>query len=120
MKRSPVTTDHPEFKKAEEGVKEQTAKLLSIKGKRTVSSFHRELGLLLWEYCGMGRTEAGLKKALAKIPQIREEFWKNVAVLGEDKDFNRSLERAGKNLLKGLGCRGSGGIGLSLVRRACV
>ena len=94
--RQPVTTDHPEFKKAEADVRDRTQKLLSIKGKRTVSSFHRELGLLLWEFCGMGRNEAGLKKALAKIPQIREEFWKNVTVLGEDSDFNRSLERAGR------------------------
>ena len=94
--RQPVTTEHPEFKKAEAAVREQTQKLLSIKGKRTVTSFHRELGLLLWEYCGMGRNEAGLKKALARIPQIREEFWKNVTVLGEDTDFNRSLERAGR------------------------
>ena len=92
----PVTTDHPEFKKAEADAQAQIQKLLSIKGKRTVTSFHRELGLLLWEYCGMGRNEAGLKKALAKIPEIRDEFWKNVAVLGEDKDFNRSLERAGR------------------------
>jgi succinate dehydrogenase / fumarate reductase flavoprotein subunit len=89
--RKPVTTDHPEFKKAESAAKEQINKR-----KRTVTSFHRELGLLLWEYCGMGRNEAGLKKALAKIPEIREEFWKNVTVLGEDKDFNRSLERAGR------------------------
>jgi succinate dehydrogenase / fumarate reductase, flavoprotein subunit len=94
--RKPVTADHPEFKKAEADVRERTHKLLSIKGKRTVTSFHRELGLLLWELCGMGRNETGLKKALAKIPQIREEFWKNVTVLGEDSDFNRSLERAGR------------------------
>ena len=94
--RQPVTTDHPEFKKAEAAVHDRTQKLLAIKGKRTVTSFHRELGLLLWEYCGMGRNKAGLEKAFAKIPQIREEFWKNVTVLGEDKDFNRSLERAGR------------------------
>lgn len=94
--RKPITTDHPEFKKAEAGVRQRIQELLSIKGKRTVTSFHRELGLLLWEYCGMARNEAGLKKALAKIPEIREEFWKNVTVLGEDKDFNRSLERAGR------------------------
>jgi succinate dehydrogenase / fumarate reductase flavoprotein subunit len=94
--RKPVTTDHPEFKKAETDAREHIAKLLAIKGKRTVSSFHRELGLLLWELCGMSRNKAGLEKALAKIPQIREEFWKNVTVPGEDGDFNRSLERAGR------------------------
>jgi len=92
----PIHTDHPEFKKAEEDARDRTRRLLSIKGKRTVTSFHRELGHLLWEKCGMSRQEAGLREALAKIPQIREEFWKNVTVLGEDEDFNRSLERAGR------------------------
>ena len=91
-----VTTDHPEFVKAVEEVKARTEKLLSIKGKRSVDSFHRELGLLLWEKCGMGRTEKSLKEALAKIPQIREEFWKNVNVLGEGNDLNQSLEMAGR------------------------
>ena len=91
-----VTTDHPEFAKAIEEVKARTEKLLSIKGKRSVDSFHRELGLLLWEKCGMGRTEQSLKEALAKIPQIREEFWKNVNVLGESNDLNQSLEMAGR------------------------
>ena len=91
-----VTTDHPEFIKAVEEVKARTEKLLSIKGKRSVDSFHRELGLLLWENCGMGRTEESLKKALAKIPLIREEFWKNVNVLGESNDLNQSLEMAGR------------------------
>src|SRR5258706_7608466 len=61
----PITTDHPEFKKAEGGVRERTQKLLAIKGKRTVTSFHRELGMLLWENCGMTRNKAGLEKALA-------------------------------------------------------
>jgi len=91
-----VTTDHPEFKKALEEVEARTKKFLSIKGTRSVDSFHRELGLLLWENCGMGRTEESLKKALAKIPQIREEFWKNVRVLGEGDDLNQSLEMAGR------------------------
>jgi len=91
-----VTTDHPEFVKAVDEVKARTEKLLSIKGKRSVDSFHRELGLLLWEKCGMGRTEQSLKEALAKIPQIREEFWKNVNVLGESDDLNQSLEMAGR------------------------
>ncbi len=93
--RHPVTVDHPEFKKAESEARERVTKLLSINGKRTVSSFHRELGELFWEYGGMERNKAGLEKALAKIPQIREEFWKNVTVPGEDGDLNRSLELAG-------------------------
>jgi len=94
--RKPVTTEHAAFKKAEADVNEKTRKFLSIKGKRTVTSFHRELGLLLWEYCGMARNDSGLRKALAKIPQIREEFWNNVTVLGENEGLNRSLERAGR------------------------
>lgn len=96
VQRKPVTTDHPEFKKAEKDVESRIRQLLSIKGKRTVTSFHRELGLLLWEYCGMGRTQESLEKALTKIPALRAEFWKNVNVPGDDKDFNRSLERAGR------------------------
>ena len=91
-----VTAEHPEFQKALEEVKARTEKLLSIKGKRSVDSFHRELGLLLWNNCGMGRTEASLKEALAKIPQIREEFWKNVNVLGDGNELNQSLEMAGR------------------------
>jgi succinate dehydrogenase / fumarate reductase flavoprotein subunit len=91
-----VTTDHPEFTKAVAEVKARTEKLLAIKGKRSVDSFHRELGLLLWEKCGMARNEAGLKEALAKIPKIREEFWKNVNVLGESDNINQSLEMAGR------------------------
>ncbi len=94
VKRAPLTTDHPEFKKAQSEVEARIRRLLSIKGKRTVTSFHRELGLLLWEFCGMGRNKAGLEKALARIPQIREEFWKNVNVPGGHEDFNRTLERA--------------------------
>jgi len=91
-----VTTDHPEFKKAVEEVRARTDKFLAIKGKRSVDSFHRELGLLLWEKCGMGRNEAGLKDALAKIPKIREEFWQNVNVPGEGEGINQSLEMAGR------------------------
>ena len=91
-----VGVDHPEFKKSVDEVRARTEKFLSIKGKRSVDSFHRELGLLLWDKCGMGRTEAGLKEALAKIPKIREEFWKNVNVLGESDNINQSLEMAGR------------------------
>ena len=91
-----VATDHAEFKKAEADVKGRIDKLLSINGKRTVDSFHRELGLLLWDHCGMGRTAEGLKKALARIPALRAEFWENVQVLGENETFNQSLEKAGR------------------------
>jgi succinate dehydrogenase / fumarate reductase flavoprotein subunit len=94
--KTKVKTDHPEFKKVEEEVTGLTRKLMSIKGKRTVDSFHRELGLVMWEYCGMARNDAGIRKALEKIPQIREEFWKNVIVVGSNEDMNITLEKAGR------------------------
>ena len=71
-------------------------KTLNVKGKRSVDSFHRELGLLLWDKCGMARNAAGLSEALARIPALREEFWQNVTVPGDEQDFNQSLERAGR------------------------
>jgi succinate dehydrogenase / fumarate reductase flavoprotein subunit len=69
---------------------------LNIKGRKTVNEFHRELGTLLWNFCGMARNEKGLIQALKKIPEIREEFWNNVLVPGKDADLNQSLERAGR------------------------
>ena len=92
--KAPVS--HPEFKKTEESVRVLTQKLLSIKGKRTPTSLHRELGKLLWEKCGMSRNEAGLKEALKRIPELRAEFWKNVNVTGENGELNQSLEYAGR------------------------
>jgi succinate dehydrogenase / fumarate reductase flavoprotein subunit len=91
-----VSTDAAEFKAAEDDVRAGIKRLLSINGKVPVDQIHRELGKLLWEYCGMGRTEAGLRKALAEIPLLRERFWKNAAVLGANEAFNQSLERAGR------------------------
>ncbi len=91
-----VKSDHPEFRKAEEEAATRTKKLLSVKGSRSVDSFHRELGTLLWEYCGMGRNDAGLRKALKRIPEIRDEFWKNVTVLAGNNEMNQSLEKAGR------------------------
>ncbi|MES2572151.1 MAG: fumarate reductase/succinate dehydrogenase flavoprotein subunit, partial [Verrucomicrobiota bacterium] len=93
-KRPPV--DHPEFKKAEEEVQARIKKLLSIKGRRSVDSFHRELGLLLWDLCGMGRTEKSLQRALKRIPILKEEFWTNVNVTGENEELNQALEKAGR------------------------
>ncbi len=95
-KPAKVATSHPEFKKAEEAIRQFTNRLLSIKGKRTPTSLHRELGKLLWEKCGMARNEAGLKEALKRIPELRQEFWKNVNVTGENGDLNQSLEYAGR------------------------
>ena len=73
-----------------------TKRLLATKGKRTVDSIHKELGHVMWEGCGMGRNEAGLKKALELIPALREEFWENVNVPGDGDNLNQSLERAGR------------------------
>jgi succinate dehydrogenase / fumarate reductase flavoprotein subunit len=91
-----LTTDHAAFKQAEKTVMDQTKKLLGIKGKRTVDSFHKELGKLLWEECGMTRNEKGLRHALSKIPEIRDEFWKNVTLPGSGEELNQSLEKAGR------------------------
>jgi len=95
-KLAPVTTDHPEFRRAEEEAHARIRKLLSIRGRRTVDSFHRELGKIMWDKCGMSRNEAGLKEALEKIPAIREEFWENVNVPGSGEELNQSLEKAGR------------------------
>jgi succinate dehydrogenase / fumarate reductase flavoprotein subunit len=91
-----VDASHPAFKAAEAAIAEQTKKFLSIDGKRTVDSFHRELGHIMWNYCGMARNDAGLRKALELIPPLREEFWKNVNVPGSDTHLNQALEKAGR------------------------
>ena len=85
-----------EFKAAAADAKGRIDRLLGIKGKRTVDEFHRELGLLLWDKCGMARNDAGLREALEKIPGIREEFWSNLTVAGSGDELNQSLERAGR------------------------
>ncbi len=91
-----VTTDHAEFKKAAADVNGMTSKLLSIKGKKTVTEFHRELGHVMWDHVGMARNEAGLKKAIEEIPKIREEFWQNVKIPDDPKRMNKELEFAGR------------------------
>ncbi len=90
------STGLPEFKKVEAEVEAFTKRLISVKGKRTPVSLHRELGKLLWEKCGMARNEAGLKEALKRIPALREEFWKTVNVTGGNGEFNQTLEYAGR------------------------
>ena len=95
-KPTKVTADRPEFKQAEDNVRVLIKRLLSIKGKRTPTSLHRELGKLLWEKCGMARNEAGLKEALKRIPELREEFWKTLNVTGENAELNQALEYAGR------------------------
>ncbi|WP_369131917.1 fumarate reductase/succinate dehydrogenase flavoprotein subunit [Modestobacter sp. I12A-02662] len=87
---------HPAVVEAEQSVRAQTERLLSINGTRTVASFHRELGKLMWDLCGMERSEESLRKALDRIPEIRQEFWTNVKVSGEQGRFNQNLEHAGR------------------------
>lgn len=89
-------TDIPEFKESEKQAREKINSLLNVKGKRTVDEFHRQLGKLIWDKCGMARSEKGLKEALKRIPEIRNEFWQNVDVPGSGSDLNQSLERAGR------------------------
>ena len=91
-----VTTDHPEFRAAKEAVETRTKRLLSINGTRTVDSFHRELGKIMWEKCGMARDAKGLQEALKEIPALREQFWRDVKVLGSAEGLNQSLEKAGR------------------------
>jgi succinate dehydrogenase / fumarate reductase flavoprotein subunit len=87
---------HPAAREAEAQVNCITNKLLNTKGTRSVDSFHRELGKLMWEYCGMARNVQGLQKALAQIPEMREQFWRDVRVLGSGEELNQSLEKAGR------------------------
>jgi succinate dehydrogenase / fumarate reductase flavoprotein subunit len=87
---------HPAVKEAEEGVEKITKRLLSVRGRRTVDSLHRELGKIVWDYCGMSRNERGLLTAIEKIRELREEFWRNVNVPGSDADLNQALEKAGR------------------------
>jgi succinate dehydrogenase / fumarate reductase flavoprotein subunit len=94
--QKPVPTDDPAFAESSRAVSEQTRALLATKGTKSVDHYHRELGKVVWDNCGMGRTEQSLTKALSEIPAIRDEFHKNVRVLGEGESFNQSLERAGR------------------------
>ncbi|MFU8818382.1 MAG: fumarate reductase/succinate dehydrogenase flavoprotein subunit [Desulfurivibrio sp.] len=92
----PQTSDHPAFREAGRQSEARLDRLLAVKGRRTVDDFHRELGLLLWDHCGMARNEAGLRRALARVPEIRAEFWDNLLVPGSGVELNQSLERAGR------------------------
>jgi succinate dehydrogenase / fumarate reductase, flavoprotein subunit len=92
----PVSADTPEVKAVVAEVEQRTRRLLGINGKRTVASFHRDLGRIMWEYCGMARDAAGLRKALELIPQLREEFWHDVRIPGAGAELNQTLEHAGR------------------------
>ncbi|MFN2635905.1 MAG: fumarate reductase/succinate dehydrogenase flavoprotein subunit [Gemmatimonadaceae bacterium] len=93
---SKVDSGHAAFRDAESAVADRTRRFLSIDGKRTVASFHRELGKIMWDYCGMTRNEQGLKLALKRIPELRSEFWRDVNVPGSDVELNQALEKAGR------------------------
>jgi succinate dehydrogenase / fumarate reductase flavoprotein subunit len=95
-KFAPVDGTHPEARAVVGQVGDRIARLLAVQGTRTVDSFHRELGHLLWEHCGMARNAEGLRAALARIPGLRAEFWRDVKVLGTGEELNQSLEKAGR------------------------
>ncbi|MET0894910.1 MAG: fumarate reductase/succinate dehydrogenase flavoprotein subunit, partial [Acidimicrobiia bacterium] len=92
--QAPVSTDEPEFKAAEANVADITRRLMSINGKHSVDHFHRQLGDILWDNCGMARSNESLSKAISDIPALREEFYADVNILGDDQTLNQSLERA--------------------------
>jgi succinate dehydrogenase / fumarate reductase flavoprotein subunit len=91
-----ISTDKPEFEETEKAVIERLNKFISIKGKQTAASFHKRLGKIMWDYCGMVRNEAGLKKALVLIKELKEEFWRDLKVPGDIKGVNQELEKAGR------------------------
>jgi succinate dehydrogenase / fumarate reductase flavoprotein subunit len=91
-----IDAGHPECRLVQEETAMLTRRLLEIRGARTVDSFHRELGKIMWDKCGMARNARGLEEALARIPELREEFWRNVNVPGSDTELNQALEKAGR------------------------
>ncbi len=96
MGETPLDTSHEAFRRVEAEVDERVRRLLAANGDRSVDSFHRELGAICWDHCGMSRNAAGLEKALEEIPKLRERFWREVRVLGENEELNQSLEKAGR------------------------
>ena len=96
VERKPIANDTPEFMEAEAKVKDRLGKLLSIKGSKTVHDFHRELGLIMWNHCGMARNEQGLKEGIEKIKVLKDDFWNNLLVPGEALELNQNLEKAGR------------------------
>jgi succinate dehydrogenase / fumarate reductase, flavoprotein subunit len=93
---APVSTSQDPFREAQAAQQEHIGRLLAVKGNQTIRSFHRRLGAIMWDYAGMSRTEAGLRKALDEIPRLRDEFWHTVSVPGSADNLNQSLEHAGR------------------------
>ncbi len=94
MPAEKISTEHPAFKEAEKTVKNRIESLLALKGDKTVDEFHKELGLIMWNYCGMSRNEAGLKTAKEKIQALEKEFWNNLKMVGVNEELNQNLEKA--------------------------
>jgi succinate dehydrogenase / fumarate reductase flavoprotein subunit len=92
----PIGSDHPDVRSTVAAVRERTTRLLSIRGKRSATAFHRELGKVMWEYCGMARSAEGLRAALHIVPELRAEFWRDLRVPGAGEELNQELERAGR------------------------
>jgi succinate dehydrogenase / fumarate reductase flavoprotein subunit len=91
-----IPTDKPEFAEAEKAAVERINKLMTIKGKKTATSFHKRLGRIMWDYVGMSRNEEGLKKALSQVKELEEEFWKDLNIPGSANELNQELEKAGR------------------------
>jgi succinate dehydrogenase / fumarate reductase flavoprotein subunit len=96
VKPGTIKADHPAFQQAQAEVTERLQRLLSVKGKRSADSFHKQLGKLMWDNCGMARSEESLKRVLAEVPHLREEFWHNVCVPGSGNELNQALEKASR------------------------
>jgi succinate dehydrogenase / fumarate reductase flavoprotein subunit len=96
LKKDKLTTDAPEFKQAEKDVSDKINRLLNVNGSKTVDELHRELGMVMWDYVGMSRNADGLNKAKNMIKDIREDFWKNVKIIGTNEEINQSLEKAAR------------------------
>lgn len=96
IKTPRIQTNIPEFESTEKAVKDRISKFMSIKGTETATSFHKRLGKIMWDYCGMVRNEEGLKKALVLIKELEDEFWKNLKVTGTSNELNQELEKAGR------------------------
>jgi len=95
-KTDAITASHPAFRQAEACVQEMTKRLLGVNGARTVDSFHRELGKIMWDECGMSRNATGLEQAIGKIQELRQQYWQDVKVLGSGEELNQSLEKASR------------------------
>jgi succinate dehydrogenase / fumarate reductase flavoprotein subunit len=93
-KLQPVKTDHDAFKEAEATSRERIDKILRVKGRKSPNQFHRELGKIIWDKCGMARSKQGLEEALRRLPELRQEFWENVSVPGSGDSFNTALDHA--------------------------